>query len=495
MKIKRKFGRIIILALFATIFFRPEAFAQLQDDEARRMETQGKAALERWDYAEAGRLIQKLFERGRGAESSLEAEIAGHRLSADTCFYKGDYACAVKSSEMLAEITGSHDDDHDRYTYLADLWKDAAEVRSEHFIFRYVDKKDAVLAEPALETMESAYKALTQDFDTEPGDPVLVEVYPSFEGFQAATNLSAEALENSGTIAVCKYRRLMINSPRILVRGYSYRDTLSHEYVHFLVYQKYGSGIPIWLHEGLAKYEEERWRREGGSPLTPGMQSVLASALRQDELISFQRMHPSFAYLETPRQGMLAFAEVTSVIDYLLKRGGWKTIFKLCEELRNNRDYKGALRKVTGMSFDFFWSDWKKYAKQQGYKEIPGMEITAYEIRKGEEGFEQEDQEITETDMNQGEEYKYARLGDLLRNREHYQAAQVEYQKAREIAPYSLKVMNKQGLCYCFSQDYEKAVDPLARAVEIYPEHSTSRVNLGRALVALKRYDEATKAF
>jgi tetratricopeptide (TPR) repeat protein len=285
----------------------------------------------------------------------------------------------------------------------------------------------------------------------------------------------------------------MINSPRILARGYDYRDTLSHELVHFLIYQRFQEAVPIWLHEGIAKSLEERWRSDAPvGELAPSQQSLLASALRMNELIGFDRMHPSFAKLKTPRQGQLAFAEVSTAVKWMVHQGGWPLVFKICEELKKSPDYRTAVERATGLSFDRFWTEWTAYAKGLGYQELPGMEISVYEIRK--DDGDEDDEDVLEEDMNEGEEWKYVRLGDLLRDRGHYQAATVEYRKAREIAPYTPRILNKLGLCYYLAGDLENSIEPLAMAVKMMPGYSTSYVNLGRAYLGLKRHDEARRA-
>lgn len=446
----------------------------------------GNIALSKWDYRGALEISRQLFEMAE-KEGDLEAETRAHLFKARYCFYAGDYPCARDELALAEEIRGLDDEGAEfleRMKKLALGWEGYKEARSEHFILRYMPGKDEVLIEPALASLELSYSVLTRDFQVEPNEPALVEIYPDFKTFGVSVGIPDEDIENSGTIAICKYRRLMVNSPRNLTRGYAYLDTLSHEYVHFLIYERFGGGVPIWLHEGIAKYEEARWRGDPGGELTPSQKSLLASALRQGELISFDRMHPSFAYLKTPRQGQLAFSEVCSVVEYLIELGGWDLIFKLCKELTRNRDYRKGIQKVTGVSFDRFWSDWIMYARGAGYKELPGMEISVFEIRKGEEGFDEVDEGIGESDISGGEQWRYARLGDLLRDRGHFQAAGVEYAQAREISPYSTKILNKQGLCFHLAKDYKGAVEPLQKAIELSPSFSTSYINLGRSLYA-----------
>jgi hypothetical protein len=56
------------------------------------------------------------------------------------------------------------------------------------------------------------------------------------------------------------------------VHGYPWLDTLAHEYTHFIVSRVSHNTVPIWFHEGLAKFEERRWRvaQSGGSTTESG---------------------------------------------------------------------------------------------------------------------------------------------------------------------------------------------------------------------------------
>ncbi len=461
----------------------------------RVLSSKGMHALRDWDYQEAERISREMFDKAD--EDDPEEMATAHMFEARYCFYIGDYTCARNALERREELDGLDQDGREFYQRIKTLqeaWEGAKEKSSGHFHLRYAEPRDEVVVEPALETLERAYRALTSDLGFEPRDPVLVEVYPDFDAFTSGTGIDKESLEKSGTIAVCKYRRLMVNSPRTLLRGYSYRDTLSHEFVHLLIYHRFGRSIPIWLHEGIAKYEEERWRNDRGGTLTPSQESLLASALRQEELITFERMHPSFAYLETPRQGQLAFSEVTSVVDYMVSTGGWDMVMALCEEISKGSGYRKAVSKVTGMSFETFWQNWIAYAERKGYEELPGMEITVHEIRKGDMEFEQVDEEVDESDMSESEHWRYVRLGDLLRDRGHYSAALVEYTRAKQMNPYSPKMLNKLGLCHLLAGQYKEAMDPLRQGVELFPGYSTTYINLGRALYAAEDYEGAVSA-
>ena len=63
-----------------------------------------------------------------------------------------------------------------------------------------------------------------------------------------------------GTVAVAKWGRVTLLSPRATPYGYVWRDTVAHELTHLAVTRASGDRAPLWLQEGVAKYEESRWR-------------------------------------------------------------------------------------------------------------------------------------------------------------------------------------------------------------------------------------------
>ena len=93
----------------------------------------------------------------------------------------------------------------------------------------------------------------------------------------------------------------MVVSPRAMVFGYTWQDTLAHELTHYLITRKSKNKTPIWIHEGIAKYEETRWRGAAGEALTPATADLLSRRLAQNKLVTFERMYPSMALLPSKR--------------------------------------------------------------------------------------------------------------------------------------------------------------------------------------------------
>ncbi len=496
-------GYFVMLALVAAALMGLRGADGVDVDvQIQREIKKGYKALDYWDYGLAEEIGGKL--RGlidSSPEKDDYRELDWLRYQAHLCFHLGNYEEALGYADRAQGIksagTQSWDEFYDRVKSMARLWKDAVEEKSDHFIIRYLPGPEKVLVEPGLFTLEKSHEVLTRELGVVPDrGPVLVEVYPSVKALSSAVALSEDDLKNSGTIAICRYGRIMITTPRQLHRGYDYLTTLSHEFVHYLIYLRNGPRCPLWLQEGMAKYEEDRWKGEPGGRLDPVAQSLLASALRSDEFISFDEMYPTFAKFDSPVKGQLAFAEVATVVEYLAKDKGMERVFDLLDMLKAGVEDMEALARFTGKDFEGFWEDWKMYVASKNFEEIPGLEVPKLEFRDIdlEDIFEQEDT-VGENDYAEGEAWKYVRLGDLLRNRNHFAAAVMEYEKALAYMPYQPRIQNKLAFNLILMGRYREALKPLAQAEKIYPTYVTTYVNTGRAYAGLGDTANAIRYF
>lgn len=460
----------------------------------------GYEALDRWDYARAEEIARKLETAAASplADAKIQAKVA--YFQGRLKFYTADYEASLPALERYQELDQGniHQEFLDflaQVRFLADLWKDRLEFKSEHFIVRVKPGKDQILVEPAEEALEKAWPVLTRELRVTPPGPVLVEFYPDFLAFSQATGLSEQDVKTSGTVAVCKYRRFIVTSPKALVQGYDFQNSICHEFVHYLIYLRNGRNCPIWLHEGIAKYFEPRWRGEPGGTLPLTSLSLLAAAVRTDQLVSFERMHPTFAKLDSPQQGQLAFAEVTSIVGYLIRTYGQESLFRLLDELKKGAEYRQAVQLVIGKTFPQFFASWKEFVRREHYQEIPGLEVVELDIKPaGEAGGEDEDQ-VSEADLKENEGWKFVRLGDLLRDRNRVAPALVEYEKARKLMPLNARLLNKLGLAYILARNYDQAIARLEEARVYYPSLAETNVKLGQAYTGKGDLNRAIESY
>ena len=260
--------------------------------------------LDRWDVEEAWGEVKQLLEKEPKDPQLLE-------LASQVAFHRGDYQEALRLIKSAIEL-GSEDERSKNFALFMEgsigVIEPLKRYESSHFVISLDEKQDGILADYISDTLEKTHQVMGQRYGFQAKEKIRVEVFPDTRAFYYASTLSARDIEVTGAVGVTQFNKLMLLSPRALVYGYRWLDSMSHEYMHYLIMKLTGNKAPIWFHEGLAKYEETRWR-SGPSYLSPLYQNLLARALSDGKLIKFERMEPSLVKLETPEDAQLAYAE------------------------------------------------------------------------------------------------------------------------------------------------------------------------------------------
>ena len=242
--------------------------------EAQQIQA-GHGALERRDVPTARAIVAELDRLG---DESADAMF----LRARTYQFTGDHDAALAAIEAVPRGSGVRE--LRAVIEAGDRWMSSAtEVHSRHFVLRHAPGVDAIWAERALQVLESAHDHVGADLGLYPTEPVVVEVYPTSAAFAEATGLPAEAVAND-TVGLYRWDRLLVTSPMAAAFGYPWADTLCHEYTHLIVDRLGGGRIPVWLHEGIASFEQRRWRGGDDSVLAPSRLRLLGEAVVQDDL-------------------------------------------------------------------------------------------------------------------------------------------------------------------------------------------------------------------
>jgi hypothetical protein len=396
-------------------------------------------------------------------------------------FYAGNYAAAY--DEMAGLELGftpdkSWQDLKDYFGALRDLWRESSETASPHFIFR-TSGVDALLAPYALDALEKAYDEIGRDLSCHPENKVLVEVYRDKAGFSLASTLSEETLEKSGTVGICKFNRLMILSPQCLPLGYCWLDTLSHEYTHLLVNRKSGGKCPLWLHEGIARFHETRWRLATPEYISAGGKNQLGEALKNNTLVSFKRMHPSMVFLKDQDEIALAFCEVASAVQFLKARYGDTALPSLLTVMAQY-DEKTAFKRTLGHPEDAFEKRWKEHLRTLELTSSPGAMHDTVQF----------------TDLNEAEcigadQQGLVRLGDRMRAIGRPDAAIIQYEKALAAEPANPVILLKLARASLAAGNAARAEECLSTAVAKNPRYVTPCQVLGEMYFKQNNFERA----
>lgn len=458
---------------------------------------QGQHALATWQLDEAAAIAAEL-DRSLPDVPPVQALLGAVR------FHQGDYEGAVRLLRRAAE-------GGDAPGLLALAESTLQETRgfvameSEHFVVRVPPGKDELLQPIALEALEAAWSRITDAFDYRPRHKIAVDILHDAKGLASVSSLTVKEIETSGTIALCKYNRLMVTSPKALARGYSWLDTLAHEFLHLIISEKSRNAVPVWLHEGLAKFNETRWRGAPGLALDASSENLLARATRSGKLITFEQMHPSMAKLPSQEDTALAFAEVFSVIEYVEgsvgavpARGGKRATNVLLEALGEDLDMDAALERAVGRDLMGLQKDWKLWLKKRPFKLVPGAEPKKLTFVKDARGGGKTDDEtedeaaLGEASAKGKEGRRFVRLANLLRERRRLKAAAVEYEKAAVIVGVTSPALhNRWAGVLLETGEVQKAKGVLDDTVAVFPDDPQTRILLGRLAMKSEAWVEA----
>jgi tetratricopeptide (TPR) repeat protein len=431
-----------------------------------------------WRFGEADRALAALVKAHPDEPGTLLAKGYERFMAGDFRAAAAEYKAALGTNvapeplkEMLALAEGS-----------AKVVEGYLERKSAHFVFRF-PVEDAVLADYGLETLEAAATALGSDLGFDPVRPIPVDILRNSGDLATMTTLTDEEIERTGTVAVSKWSRIMLTSPRAMRLGYEWQDSLSHEFVHYVVAALTHDRAPVWLQEGFAKFLEHRWRMPAGLSLNPSTQHFLAKALANGKLITFDAMHPSMAKLPRSEDAALAFAEVTTAIACLHAKSGSAALREVLTTVRDGGDARVAVARAYGGSGT--WSEfdraWRQFMTGLHYKTLPGMEPIVRKYKKGVSSAPSEDDASSTT----GEADKFLRLGNIMLLRNRPRAASVEYEKGYKLAGSSHWIFPvKLGRTYLALGEADQALKAVGGAEATYPELPWPHLIAGQAALS-----------
>lgn len=405
-------------------------------------------------------------------------------------FYEGEYSRALSlTTELLRKAKSSQVLEF--HQLVQRTWEKTRGMKSfrDPVVEVYVlPGGDELLVPFVMETLKRAYDLYRQELKIElvsPDLPIRVEIYSQTEDFVAVSTLSQKEVETSGTIALTKFHRIMIITPRLLARGYRWRDTLAHELVHYMLLAKGGNPIPLWLHEGIAKYWERRWR-DRALGLTPVQETLLDQARRRGRWVPFQRMMPSLAKLRSGYETALAFSELAFWVHRFVERRG---ISGIADVLTAFSQGEKEGYQALGGSIEVLWQGFLREIGNAQLNPLPEYRFLPVVLggeKEGEEGGFSTPEVAT----------KHIRLGDLLKEEGRWIAAISEYTQAeRMIGGETIPLAMKKAEAYIIGGRYSLAQDVLERTLRRDPDRATTYYLLGRIALFRGRLEEARGFF
>jgi tetratricopeptide (TPR) repeat protein len=413
-------------------------------------------------------------------------------LKAELAFQTGDYAGAIKLLDKVPDdaVDGMVGQTRKLATSTLSVTETFAETKSPkgHFVIRYASgSDDAVIADLAGEVLDKAWEVIGEDLGLKPADAIRVEILGAPSDLAKLSPLTERDIETTGTIALSKYNKLMVVSPRATLFGYPWMDTLVHEYTHLVVSRIAYDAVPVWLQEGIARFEQSRWRNGPTVKLGATEQALLTSALKKGRLVTLDEMHPSMAKLPSQDAAALAYAEVYTLVGWMHGKVGYKGLQALLVDQKDGKSARRAVADALGMSWSAVDKEWRASLKGAGdAKARAGKPI---KFSKG--GVDSENVGLETVNARAR---KFARIGGMLRARGMKESAAVEYEKALAVAPDPF-VAGKLARTLVELGKHDRAIELATPLVAADGDDAVAAVTLGIARSARQEWAEAVAAY
>ncbi|MEM6930708.1 MAG: tetratricopeptide repeat protein, partial [Myxococcota bacterium] len=418
------------------------------------------------------------------AEAALEARSADTSTDpgvvaalAQTRFQQGRYPEAYDAMARAVEL--GHADRYEelplyeRTLYATAGWVEESEGR---FTVRFRPGIDAMLWRDGLASAAASNQHIAPLLGGAPPGRTYIELYPDARSFIASSSLKKEDVYTTGVVGLAKWGKLLVTSPRALPRGYSWQDTIAHEYIHLVVAHHTDDRAPVWLQEAIAKYLDSRWRDgEDRFRLSVRQQGLVADALERDDLVTFEEMHPSLAKLPSAERASLAYAQLASLMQYCFQQGGEDVLLRTLPLVKQGVDPREALAKGTG--FEDFPTLEAAFETWLGEQRLAGRRLD--ELPTVLDGGD--DLDLDPVLASRKDLARYVTLGDILREAGRVKASLVEYRKAiPEDQPASPLLSNRIAQAQLEIGEADDARTVLERSLLDYPEFALSHKTLGQ---------------
>jgi len=328
------------------------------------------------------------------------------------------------------------------------------EVRDDDrgVLIRLQDDDDRALVPILADVAVKVRATLVKDLGVELPRPLRIDLVRDQFTLAAMTGLPEKAAATTGTVAVAKWGRVTMISPRATTHGYPWLDTLAHEMTHLALSRGTRDRAPLWLQEGVAKREETRWRDPQPLDDVPSPDTVALVGLEKGLGRSLDRLGPSIAMLPTAEEAAVAFAEVQSFIQYWTREVGPDGLPQLVMRLKSTTsaaDVDKAIQEVSGADLAGWDKKWRAHIAQGAHALPPDLAPAAA--------------------MPNGHEIaRRVRLGQLLDARGHHQAAAIELGRAQALVPSDASVRCFMAAALLGSGDRANALPLVDKVDELH---------------------------
>lgn len=244
-------------------------------------------------------------------------------------------------------------------------------IETDHFLIRYHQGVDEVLARDMPFELEGMYDELTSIFQHRPANKTIIEILPDLKRFAVRIT----GMPDIWTIGASTGDIIAITPPRDgkgQHGAFDWLRVIRHEFVHTITLDQTGNRIPHWFTEGAAVWQEPGDRDFDTSRL-------LAEALHGGQLFTLDQINWGFIRPKRQIDRPLAYAQAHWMIQYIVASSGQQAVVDMLRLFQKGWTDRQAIEKVTGVEGSVFMQGFSAWAQKQ--VDLWGLGQSTYDKR------------------------------------------------------------------------------------------------------------------
>lgn len=240
-------------------------------------------------------------------------------------------------------------------------------IETEHFVIRYRDGIDEVLAREMPPLLDGMFAAVTGSPD-DPGTPygidhvperkTIIELMPSHEWF----SVRITGMPRIWTVAAATGPIVAFESPQegpgFSAGPYDWLRVMRHEFTHTVTLSRSRNRIAHWMTEAAAVQLED-------APRDYQRWTLLTQAWNEGRLFDLRTINTAFVRPERPSDRSLAYAQGQWMYEFILDEWGARAPLEIMDLMAEGQPIGPALERVLGVTGDEFLSRFRGYAREQ----------------------------------------------------------------------------------------------------------------------------------
>jgi len=234
-------------------------------------------------------------------------------------------------------------------------------IETDHFIIRYKDGPDEILANEMPEILEAIHTRVCSDvpggMNHEPKRKTIIELMPNHEWFAVRIG----GMPSIHTMAASTGPVIAFESPREGPKStaghYDWARVLQHEYTHTVNLSRTKNRVIHWMTEANAVFNED-------GPRDQRQWDLLTNAMRTDALFDLESINIAFVRPKKPTDRSLAYAQGAWMFEFLIERFGPTAPRDIMDASTTGRSAPEAFEQVLELSQDEFMSAFMDWAKE-----------------------------------------------------------------------------------------------------------------------------------